>query len=127
MTKARKVDILYRMAKGRETDASLEVDSGYYLSFYDWCANNLQGDRRRKGGKAEEIAAANKQQSTAALFMGWLVWGIAIYWMLHGSVSVGACAVAGAIVAYILQKCFRRAAMFTLVILPIAIAVICAR
>lgn len=157
MTKIRKVDILYRMAKGQDTGASLEelqelrkykisagddadyatranitnyvaaVDSGYYLSFYDWCANNLQGDRRRKGGKEGEIAAANKQQSMATLLMGWLVWGIAIYWMLHGSVPVGACAVAGAIVAFILQKCFRRAAPFTIIILPIVIAVICAK
>ena len=157
MTKARKVEILYRMAKGHATDASLQelqelrkykvsagadadyatranitnyvsaVDNGYRLSFYDWCANNLQGDRRRKGGSAEEIAATNKAQSNATVFMGWLVWGIAIYWILGGKAAVGVCAIIGAVVAFVLQRCFRRGAMFTLFILPIAIAVICAR
>lgn len=156
MRKARKVEILYRMAKGQATDASLQelqelrrykvsagadadyatranitnyvaaVDNGYHLSFYDWCANNLQGDRRRKSGSAEEIAATNKAQSNATVFMGGLVWGIAIYWMFGGEVAVGACAVIGAVIAYVLQRCFRRWAMFTLFILPIVIAVICA-
>lgn len=157
MTKARKVEILYRMAKGQATDASLQelqelrkykvsaradadyatranitnyvaaVDNGYRLSFYDWCANNLQGDRRRKGGSAEEMAATNKAQSNATVFMGWLVWGIAIYWIFGGEVAVGVCAIIGAVVAFVLQRYFRRWAMFTLFILPIVIAVICAR
>lgn len=157
MTKARKVEILYRIAKGQSSNASREelqeirkykviagenvnyvtranitnyvsaVDNGYRLSFYDWCANNLQGDRRRKGGSASEICADNKNKSIATVLMGWLVWGIAIYWMLGGEVSVGACAIIGAVVAYILQKCFRRWAMFTLFILPIIIAVLCAQ
>lgn len=157
MTKARKVEILYRIAKGQSSNASREelqeirkykvtagenvnyvtranitnyvlaVDNGYRLSFYDWCANNLQGDRRRKGGSAAEISVDNKNKSIATVLMGWLVWGIAIYWMLGGEVSVGACAIIGAVVAYILQKCFRRWAMFTLFILPIIIAVLCAK
>ena len=157
MTKARKIDVLYRMAKGQPTDASLEelqelrkykvsaradadiatranitnyvsaVDNGYRLSFYDWCANNLQGDRRRKSGRAEEIASANKAQSTATIFIGWLVWGIAIYWMFGGSIPVGACAVIGAAVSFVLQRCFRRWALFTVIILPIVIATICVK
>lgn len=157
MTKARKVEILYRMAKGQAMDASREelqelrkykvsagadadcatranitkyvsaVDNGYRLSFYDWCANNLQGDRRRKGGSAEEIASANKAQSTATVFFGWLVWGIAFYWIFQENVSVGFCAVLGALAAFGLQKCFRRGAMFTLIILPIVLAVLFGR
>ena len=154
MTKDRKVDILYRMAKGQQTDASMEelqelrkykisvradanyatranitnyvaaVDNGYRLSFYDWCANNLQGDRRRKGGSAKEIANANKEQSMATVFIGWLVWGIALYWIFGGGVSVVACAIMGAIASFVLQRCFRRAAGFTLIVLPIILAVI---
>lgn len=153
MTKARKVDILYRMAKGQRTDASTAelqelrkykvsaddanvatranitnyvsaVDNGYRLSFYDWCANNLQGDRRRKGGSAKAIANANKEQSMATVFIGWLVWGIAFYWIFGGGVSVVACAIIGAIVSFVLQRCFRRAAGFTLIVLPIILAVI---
>lgn len=157
MTKARKVDVLYRMAKGQATDASPEelqelrkykisaradanyatranitnyvaaVDNGYRLSFYDWCANNLQGDRRRKSGRAKEISSANKAQSTATVFVGWLIWGIAFYWIFNESLSVGACAILGAIVSFVLQRCFRRAAGFTLIILPIVLAVLCAR
>lgn len=157
MTKARKVEILYRMAKGQATDADSRelqelrkykvssgmdanyatranisnyvsaVDNGYYLSFYDWCCNHLQGDRRRKGGSAAEIQNHNKLQSMAAGFVGWLVWGIAIYWMFGGSVSVVACAVIGAVVACILIKCFRRWATFTMFILPVILAVLCSR
>lgn len=152
MTKARKIDILYRMAKGQATNAMPEeiqelrrykvsagadsdwatrtnitnyvtaVDNGCLLSFYDWCANNLQGDRRRKSGRAEEIAASNRAQSTATILAGWLVWGVAIYWMFQGSLSVRICAVIGAVVAFLLQKCARRLAGFTLFILPIVLA-----
>lgn len=154
MTKARKIDILYRMAKGQNTNASSQelqelrkykicagddaniatranitnyvaaVDNGYRLSFYDWCANNLQGDRRKKSGRAESIARSNKEQSFGSVFVGWLVWGLALYWIFDGGVSAGVCAIMGAIVAFVLQKCSRRLAGFTLIILPIILAVV---
>lgn len=154
MTKARKVDILYRMAKGQRTDASSEelmelrkykicagddancatranitnyvaaVDNGYRLSFYDWCANNLQGDRRKKSGRTASIARANKEQSFGSVFVGWLVWGLALYWIFDGAISAAVCAIMGAVVAFVLQRCSRRLAGFTLIILPIILAVI---
>lgn len=157
MTKDRKIEILYRKAKGQPIHASdkelLElqrykvtagydadiatrknianyvsaVDNGCRISFYDWCANNLQGDRRRKSGRAEEIASANKTQSAATVFVGWLIWGMALYWMFDESVSVGACAILGAIVSFVLQRVSRRLAGFTVIILPIIIAVLCAQ
>lgn len=154
MNKARKVDLLYKKAKGQNMNASAEevhemkkykvdcgensfyatkanisqyvtaVDNGYRLSFYDWCMNNKKADRRRKGSSEEDIAGFNREQSAAAIFIGWLIWGIAIYWMLHGAMSVGACAIAGAIVSVILLKCSRKNAAFTVFLLPIILAVL---
>ena len=151
MNKSTKIDLLYKKAHGYNLtieeakelrkykvdadDANIAtranvtayvnaVDRGYSLSFYDYCANNLKGDRRRRGGKAEEIADFNKSQSLATLFMGWLVWGIALYWMADGNNSVGTSAIMGAVVAFILQKCTRKYAMFTLFLLPIILAVV---
>lgn len=154
MTKARKIDILYRKAKGQDNFVSKEelqelrkykivagadadyatraniskyvtaVDNGYRLSFCDWCANNLQGDRRKKSGRAAEIARTNKDQSIATVFIGWLIWGIAFYWIFNEGVPVGTCAILGAIVSFVLQRCFRRLAGFTLIVLPVVLAVI---
>lgn len=153
MNKARKVDLLYKIAhrqsvnitaaeqkelrkyKVYEDDANYatksnlssyvnEVDKGYRLSFYDWCQNNYKADRRRKGSSQREMAANNRDNSISAMLLGWLVWGMAIYWMFKGALSVGACAIAGAIVAAILLHLNRRMAGFTLFLLPIIIAVI---
>lgn len=154
MTRKRKENLLYKMAKGQPCDATLEelqelrkykvdsewdeklathdtiskyisaVDNGYRLSFYDWCKNNLQGDRRRTSGKVDYIASENKSESMAAVSLGWLLWGLAVYWGAKEQMSVGSCAVAGAIISYILQKCFRKQAFFTLFILPCILAVL---
>lgn len=103
------------------------VDNGSGLSFYDWCMNNLKGDRRRKSGSEQAIARSNREQGMGAMFFGWLIWGIALYWMFDETLSVGVCAVLGAIVAYVLLRVARRMAGFTLMILPIILAVIFGR
>ena len=156
MNKTRKIDILYKRAHGQYVDVTSEenrelrkykvdsgdssiatkanirayvnqVDKGYRLSFYDYCCNNLKGDRRRKGGKASEIKAFNRDQSLGAMFMGWLFWGVALFWMFDKSQSVGSCAIMGAIVSVILLKCSRKYAGFTLILLPVILMALCAR
>lgn len=94
------------------------------LSFYDWCMNNKKADRRRKNSSEKDITSFNRGQDMSVIFIGWLIWGVAIYWMFNGSMQVGGCAFLGAIVALILFKCARKLAMFTLVILPIILAVV---
>lgn len=153
MNRTRKVDLLHKVAHGQgfqgsaeekrelkkykvtsgdgryATKANLsayisEVNSGYRLSFYDWAMNNCKADRRRKGSSEAEMAQFNRDQGISVVLMGWLIWGIAIYWMFHGSLGVGACAVAGAVVALILFKIARNAAGFTQILLPCILAVI---
>ena len=154
MTKKRKENLLYKMAKGQPCDASpaelrelkkykvtadwdcnvathstiskyiSAVDNGCRLSFYDWCANNLQGDRRKANGKTEYILAKNKAESMGAVCIGWLLSGIAVYWILKKQVSVPTCAIIGAMIAYVLQKRFRKMIVFTLVLLPCILSVL---
>ncbi len=153
MNKARKVDLLHKVAHGYGFQGSAEekrelkkykvtqedsyhatkanlsayvsaVDSGYRLSFYDWAMNNCKADRRRKGSSEAELAQFNKNQGISVIFMGWLIWGIAIYWMFHGSLGVGTCALAGAIIAFILFRLARNWAVITQIFLPIIIAII---
>lgn len=103
------------------------VDNGYHLSFYDWCQNNNKADRRRKGSSEREMASKNREMGAGAMMLGWLIWGIAIYWMFHGALTVGVCAIAGAIVSVILLRLNRRIAGFTLVLLPIILTVVFGR
>lgn len=153
MNQARKTDLLYKKAKGQPVNMSDEerrelrgykvetddgyfatranisayvkaVDQGYHLSFYDWCMSNKKADKRRKGSSAEELAADDRQGDLAAIAMGWLLWGLAIYWMFHGALSVGACAVAGIIVAVVLRRRARAWAGLTMFLLPIILAVV---
>jgi hypothetical protein len=152
---SRKVDLLYKKAHGQGMDASAAekrelgrykvqsddgnlatkanisayvkaVDGGYPFSFYDWCMNNKKADRRRKGSSAGEMAAKNRSDSIGVMLIGWLFWGLAVYWVLNGAVSAGGCAVIGAIIAAVLYKCSRRYAGLTVVLLPIIIAVVAA-
>lgn len=152
MNKTRKIEILHKMAKGEPHNATpaeiselrkykvgrgedsfcatkknisdyiTAVDNGCRISFYDWCMNNKRADRRRKGSSEKDIAASNKSDSMSFMFVGWLTWGIAIYWMAHGAVSVGACAIAGAIISFILSRVARRTSVITMLILPIVLA-----
>lgn len=154
MNKTRKIELLYKIAKGqavnitererrelsryrvRENEGSFyttkanirayvtAVDSGFRISFYDWCMNNNKADRRRRGSSEAAMERSNQENSMAVMGMGWLIWGMALYWMLQENVSVGACAVFGAIISAALYKCARRAAAFTLFALPIALAVL---
>lgn len=155
MTDTRKIELLYQKAHGQKMDASpaeqrelskykVSVDDGNYatknnirayvkavdsgscrLPFYDWCYNNHRGDRRRKGHSEKAMADTNKEKTLAAMFTGWLFWGVAIYWLAGQTLSVGVCAIAGAITAAILLRMNRKLAGFTLILLPaIILAVI---
>lgn len=154
MTAARKVDLLYKKARGQSMDASpaelMElkkykvgknegsflatkanirayvnaVDNGNRRTFYDWCIDNGRADKRRKGSNAKDIKSYDKSNSIGAMLIGWLLWGLAIYWIFQGSIAAGQCAVIGAVVSAIIYKINRRNAIFTLFILPIVIAVI---
>lgn len=148
MTRAQKIEILYRKAHGdsiylspdeqselkkyRVSDYDSEwatkanirdyvnaVDNGCRLGFLDWCQNNCRGDRRRKGHSREDIAANNRALTVSAVCIGWLLWGMAIYWLSPVKLTVGGSAVLGAVLSIILVRVNRRWAGFTLLILPI--------
>ena len=153
MNKSRKIDLLYKKAHGQGVDMSpgekrelskykvqagdsnyatraniskyvSAVDGGYRLSFYDWCLNNHKADRRRKGSSEREMARENTERGIGAVMLGWLVWGIAIYWIFNERLSVGSCAIAGAIVSLILSRVNRRLSGLTVFILPIVLVAI---
>lgn len=153
MTKTKKVDALYKIAHGQPVNLTPEerrelrkykvssddgnyatkknvtqyvneVDKGYSLSFYDWCHNNLKADRRRRGSSEREMAADNRWDGIGALMLGWLMWGLAIYWMFGGAFTAGNCAIAGAVVSVVLRNLNRRLSGFTLFLLPIILAVV---
>lgn len=153
MTNTRKEQLLYQKAHGQGMNASpaeqrelrkykvdtddgnyatkanirayiKAVDGGYPLSFYDYCRNNRKGDRRRKGHSEEEMASSNREQTIAVMMMGWLVWGVALYWIFRGSQSVGSCAIMGAIISAVLQRVSRKWAGVTCFLLPCVIAAI---
>lgn len=153
MTLARKEQLLYQKAHGQGMDASpaeqrelrkykvdagdgawatksnlrayiKAVDGGYHLSFYDYCQNNHKGDRRRKGHSEKEMASDNREKSIGVILIGWLTWGVAIYWVTGQALPVGMCAIAGAIVSVILYRLNRGLAGFTLIFLPLIVAYI---
>lgn len=153
MTQARKVDLLYQKAHGGMTGATpaekLElmkyrvgsddtqlatranisayvkaVDSGTHSSFYDWCYNHKKGDRRRKIHKEDAMASDNKEKMLASFGIGWLTWGMALYWLAGGAVSAGGCAVVGGILAIVVNRFSRKYAMFTGFVLPLILAIV---
>ena len=99
------------------------VDSGATRkNFYTWCIDNGRADARRKGGKASDIKEFRKEQGLGAFLMGFLVWGIAVYWILGGRASVGASAIVGGIISFVLYKINRKITFFTCLVLPIMLA-----
>ena len=154
MTKTRKIELLYKKAKGMSLEATKKelqeishyrvdfnegsfystksnmkdyvnaVDNeGCKVSFYDWCMNNNRADRRRKGGSAKAVAQRNNEAKMATVFIGWVTWGLAIYWMCQEILSVGICAIFGAIISRFLYTRNRENIMGTLVFIPVFIAV----
>ena len=149
MTKARKIDILYKRAKGQScnvtpteeqelymykvdekegdfyttraniTDYVTAVDNGCRLPFYDWCMNNGRADKRRKGSSEKAIAQRSNEKTGAGMMVGWLTWGAAIYWICNEQIPVVVCAVAGAIISYVLTRNARKSLGFTILVLPL--------
>lgn len=155
MTKTRKVELLYKKARGQKMNATPEelrelkkykvdfnevelyvkkanisayvsaVDNnGFRRSFYDFCRDNRVADRRRKGSSEEDIAGYDKDQGIGLIFLGWLTWGIAVYWMFHGALSVGTCAIMGIIISLCLFRFSRKWVAWTVFILPLVLAAI---
>lgn len=77
-----------------------------------------------KSGKEGSLKSFNKVQSVSVAVIGWLIWGIAVYWILGGRLSAGVCAIIGAAVSVFLFKLNRQGAAFTCIILPIVLAAI---
>lgn len=154
MKKDRKIELLYRKAKGQAWNASqaeirelqrykVDADDGYYAtkanisayvtdvdngrwnhSFYDWCRENKKADRRRKGSSEAEMEQFNSAQNKSVVIIGGFIWGIALYWILQESVSAVVCLVIGALIALGLFKISRKQAMFTVIGLPIILAAV---
>jgi hypothetical protein len=153
MNKSRKVTLLYQMARGQRVSVSSDeakelkkykisynegtlatkkniadyitaVDNGSRSSFYDWCIKNRRADRRYKGNSAEELESYDSAGTISAIMIGWLTWGMALYWMLHGTMPVNQCIIAGMVVSVILYKVARQWAGFTIFLLPIILTVV---
>lgn len=153
MDKSSKINVLYKIAMGESVSLSTaekielsrykvgyvgkplttkgnigqyitDVDKGYRKSFYDWCLDNNMGDRRTKSGSSSAIKSFNREQNIGVMLVGWLVWGLAIYWILNERISAGGCAIIGALVSVVVFRLKREAAGFTCFLLPIILAVI---
>ena len=154
MDKTTKVNILYKIARGefvnlspaekRELDkyrvsgagttfatkininayVSAVDKQGYRKSLYNWCIENEKGDRRTKAGRAESLRSFKRNQGMASALLGCLLWGVALYWIFGGALSVGACAIMGSIVAFILNKANRETTGFSCLLLPCILAAI---
>lgn len=154
MTKSRKAELLYRKAKGVRMNATSEelkelhkykvdanedefyttksninsyitaVDNGTRISFYDWCMNNKKADRRRRGSSEEKMGRENRTGELSAMFLGWLTWGLAIYWIFGENLSVSFCAIAGMAVSALLYRCARAKAIWTIFLFPIVLMAI---
>lgn len=154
MTKAKKVEILYSKAKGRNYSITKEeeqelrpykvdfnegsfystranitnyvtaVDNGSRLPFYDWCMNNTRADNRRRGSSKKAMKGRNKEKAFSAVCIGWLTWGIALYWMFEEQLSVAMCAVMGAAISFFLIRVGRKNAGWTIIVLPVVLLLV---
>lgn len=101
------------------------VDNGNKKTFYDWCLDNGRADRRRKGSDKESIFQNNREQTIAVIAIGWLLWGMAFYWIFGEMFPVVGCAVLGALVSFALYKIVgRKMKGWTLLVIPILLAVL---
>lgn len=154
MTKARKIELLYKRAKGLNngaTDAENRelkkykvsfnepsalvtkaniaayidaVDKGAVTGFYDWCLNNCRADRRFKGSDEKSMKQDNRANSFSAGYLGFLPWAFCLYYVSNQRLPVIGCLIAGAIIAFFLVKLNRRLVMLTCFLGPIIVAVV---
>ena len=151
MTKARKIDLLYQKVKGLPLNATPEelqelkkykvaegansfyatkanlkeyvtaVDNGSRRSFYDWCIDNGKADRRYKGSDSKKIKSDDLKEIISYTLFGWLLWGVALYFLFAGALSGGACILIAIALNFILYKLNRELSFLTLFLLPIFI------
>lgn len=93
-------------------------------SFYDWCMDNSAGDRRRKSGKAEAMRARDKTKKAGTMYLGWIPWAIALYYISDEAFSPFGCLIASIVVSLILYKVSRQHAILTVVVLPLIITAV---
>lgn len=155
MTKERKIDLLYRKACGDRlnlTDQEAQelkkykvnrgeyelyvkkdnirdyvtyIDQGHRRAFSDWCQDNLRADRRRKGSSQKDMARENTEQKANVAYIGFVLWGLAVYWLFGGALEVIPSAIVGILIALGSFKLFGRAkAGFTQILLPIIVMVV---
>lgn len=156
MNKTRKVELLYKIAKGEGGSVSPQerkelkkykvddyessfcvtkkniseyvtaVDNGSRLSFYDWCLNNGKADRRRRGSSKEDIKKVNIHNTFVIIIAGSFPWLMAISAMSRGALSNGACIMFAAIISAVLYNIGRKVSFLTLFILPVILTTIVA-
>lgn len=89
--------------------------------FYDWCMDNSLGDRRRKNGSAAAMSARDKGIKYSAVFLGWLPWALALYYIFGAAFPPIVCIIFGVVISLILYKVTRQYAIITCFIIPIVI------
>ena len=153
MNKKRTVDLLYKKAHGQKMNATKEeekelkkykvfsndakfatrkilnahvdaINKGSKRSLYDRAMDKGMADRRRKGGSAAALRSEDREGGLASMFMGWLTWGICLYWMAGGRAEVKGCAILGLIISFILYKISRRNVFVTCFLFPVILTVI---
>lgn len=151
MTTARKVNLLYKKAHGQTMDASAEEkrelrkyhvarDDGFYatkanlkdyvnavdnhktvVTFATYCQNRGKADKRRSGSSKEEMESDNRTSGFASIFVGWLTWGMAVYWIFKGHLTVGQSIVIACVISFILSKITSSAKFFVIFVLPLVL------
>lgn len=152
MNKQRKVDLLYKKARGLVVDATsaekaelrkykvdsnedsffatktnissyvYAVDNGSKQSFYDWCFKNNKADRRRKGGSVDSMESYQGSTLGAGVLLGVLFWGS--YFVVGCGANILVGGLLGGVISFIFTKMFRRMSGFLVFLLPIILYVL---
>lgn len=151
MTKGKKIELLYNIAKGNPVNISAverkelrkykveyseyafyttkkniaayveAVDSGNILAFRDWCRNNGYADRRRAGSDKASMKKDVRQELLSWAFGGSILWIICLG-TLKGSLE--GVLLPAALISVFLCFVSRKYVGFTNVVLPLAIAIL---
>lgn len=151
MTKGKKIELLYNIAKGNQVNISAverkelrkykvehgeyefyttkkniaryveAVDSGNMLAFRDWCRNNGYADRRRTGSDKSSMKKDLRQELLGCALFGSIFWIICLGTLKGGLEGV---LVPGALISVFMCFISRKYVRITNVVLPLAIAIL---
>lgn len=151
MTKGKKIELLYNIAKGNPVNISATerkelrkykveyseyafyttkkniaayveaVDSGNMLAFRDWCRNNGYADRRRAGSDKASMKKDVRQELLSWAFGGSILWIICLG-TLKGSLK--GVLLPAALISVFMCFVSRKYVRVTNVVLPLAIAIL---